>query len=174
MDLAQHALEGCDMKLLMTGLSICVALVVILSASPSAQVTVTPKPAIPAGVGDASTTGTLAQFAATTFTQFFNVISDEGTGVEAALKVNVGSAGAVVLNQGTDDTVLVANGTILQAKAVPDCVDSGGNHLNYTAATNAFSCGTTVPVEVMQQLQMLQVRVAQLEALLAQAGLTRR
>ncbi len=29
------------------------------------------------------------------------------------------------------------------AKALPDCVDSAGNHLNYTAATNAFSCGTT-------------------------------
>ena len=26
---------------------------------------------------------------------------------------------------------------------VPNCPDSGGNHVNYTASTNAFSCGTS-------------------------------
>jgi hypothetical protein len=43
----------------------------------------------------------------------------------------------------TDDTVPVGNGTIHVATAVPNCTDSAGNHLNYTTATNAFSCGTT-------------------------------
>lgn len=28
-------------------------------------------------------------------------------------------------------------------KAIPNCVDTGGNHLNFTQATDAFSCGTS-------------------------------
>lgn len=28
-------------------------------------------------------------------------------------------------------------------KVVPDCTDTGGNHLNYTQSTDAFSCGTS-------------------------------
>lgn len=28
-------------------------------------------------------------------------------------------------------------------KSVPDCIDTGGNHLNYTQSTDAFSCGTS-------------------------------
>jgi hypothetical protein len=28
-------------------------------------------------------------------------------------------------------------------KAVPDCTDTGGNHLNFTQSTDAFSCGTS-------------------------------
>lgn len=42
-----------------------------------------------------------------------------------------------------DDNILVGNGTVWQSKALADCQDSSGNHLNYTASTNAFSCGTT-------------------------------
>lgn len=42
-----------------------------------------------------------------------------------------------------DDTLLVSNGTVFQAKAIADCDDSGGNHLNYDTATNALSCGTS-------------------------------
>lgn len=54
--------------------------------------------------------------------------------------------GAVVLGAlpaGNDDEALVSNGTTFQAKAVPNCTDTGGNHLNYTASSNAFSCGTS-------------------------------
>lgn len=43
----------------------------------------------------------------------------------------------------TDDNTLVANGTSWALSAVPNCTDTGGNHLNYTAASNAFSCGTS-------------------------------
>lgn len=43
----------------------------------------------------------------------------------------------------TDDTILVGNGTEFQGKAVPNCPDTGGNHLNYTASTNTVSCGTS-------------------------------
>lgn len=48
-----------------------------------------------------------------------------------------------LLTGSTDDRVLVDNGSVWQRKALPDCDDSGGNHLNYDTGTNAFSCGTT-------------------------------
>jgi hypothetical protein len=51
--------------------------------------------------------------------------------------------GGTGLTSAADDNTLVGNGTIWQSKAVPNCTDTGGNHLNYTAATNAFSCGTS-------------------------------
>jgi hypothetical protein len=43
----------------------------------------------------------------------------------------------------TDDSVMVGDGTTFGLEAVPDCDDSGGNHLNYDTATNAWSCGTS-------------------------------
>ncbi len=39
---------------------------------------------------------------------------------------------------------LVATGTTaVVAKTLPNCTDTGGNHLNYTQSTDAFSCGTS-------------------------------
>lgn len=32
---------------------------------------------------------------------------------------------------------------VFTAKTVPDCQDTGGNHLNYTQSSDAFSCGIT-------------------------------
>lgn len=43
----------------------------------------------------------------------------------------------------TDDSVLVGTGTTTASKAIPDCDDTTGQHLNYDTATNAFSCGTS-------------------------------
>lgn len=43
----------------------------------------------------------------------------------------------------SDDVALIGNGTTWQDKTIPDCVDTGGNHLNYTASTNTLSCGTS-------------------------------
>lgn len=51
--------------------------------------------------------------------------------------------GGTNLASAADDTVLNSNGTAWSAAAVPNCTDTGGNHLNYTAASNAFSCGTS-------------------------------
>jgi hypothetical protein len=51
--------------------------------------------------------------------------------------------GGTNVTSATDDNLLVGNGTTFQLKALPDCVDTGGNHLNYTASSNAFSCGTS-------------------------------
>lgn len=45
----------------------------------------------------------------------------------------------------TDDTVLTGNGTSLDPKAIPNCADTVGSHLNYTASTNTWSCGTSIP-----------------------------
>jgi hypothetical protein len=60
------------------------------------------------------------------------------------------TAAAVTLAQGgtgltsaADDTVPVSSGTAWVAKALPACTDTGGNHLNYDQASNAFSCGTS-------------------------------
>jgi hypothetical protein len=43
----------------------------------------------------------------------------------------------------TDDNIAIGNGTTWQLKAIPDCTDASGNHLNYTASSNSLSCGTT-------------------------------
>lgn len=53
------------------------------------------------------------------------------------------SKGGTGLTTTTDDNVIVGNGSVYQSKAVPDCDDTGGNHLNYDTGTNAFSCGTS-------------------------------
>jgi hypothetical protein len=42
-----------------------------------------------------------------------------------------------------DDQVLVSNGAEWVQTTLPNCLDSAGQHLNYNAATNAFSCGTS-------------------------------
>ena len=52
--------------------------------------------------------------------------------------VGGGSSGTV-----TDDNINIGNGAISESKAVPNCTDSAGNHLNYTASSNTLSCGTT-------------------------------
>ncbi|MBI4460385.1 MAG: hypothetical protein HY648_10055 [Acidobacteria bacterium] len=43
----------------------------------------------------------------------------------------------------TDDTIAIYNGTGTDLQSIPDCTDTGGKHLNYTASTNALSCGTS-------------------------------
>ena len=94
-------------------------------------------------------------------------VSGLGTGIATALGVNTGSAGAPVLFNGaggtpssltltnatglpnaglatqTANTVLGAlTATTPSGLALPSCIDTGGNHLNYTSGTG-FSCGTT-------------------------------
>lgn len=48
-----------------------------------------------------------------------------------------------ILPSPVDDTTPVGNGTVWEGKTLPNCTDTGGNHLNYTAATNTYSCGTS-------------------------------
>jgi len=51
--------------------------------------------------------------------------------------------GGTGLTSATDDGILVGNGTIYQLKTLPNCADTIGQHLNYTAATNSITCGTS-------------------------------
>lgn len=51
--------------------------------------------------------------------------------------------GGTNLSAASDDNLMVGNGTTWQSKALTDCDDTGGQHLNYDTGTNAFSCGTT-------------------------------
>jgi hypothetical protein len=53
--------------------------------------------------------------------------------------------GGTTVSTAPDDNILVGNSgsTAFALIALPNCVDTGGNHLNYTTATNLFSCGTT-------------------------------
>lgn len=51
--------------------------------------------------------------------------------------------GGTGLAAAADDTAMISSGSAWEAKAVTNCTDTGGNHLNYTASTNSFSCGTS-------------------------------
>lgn len=51
--------------------------------------------------------------------------------------------GGTNLSSASDDTVMVSSGSAWQAKSIPNCVDTGGNHVNYTTSTNTWSCGTS-------------------------------
>lgn len=62
------------------------------------------------------------------------------TGVTGTLPI---ANGGTNLTTATDDNVMVGNGTTWQSKALTDCDDTGGNHLNYDTTTNVFSCGTS-------------------------------
>ena len=45
--------------------------------------------------------------------------------------------------------VVTTAGSATTYKAVPDCTDTTGNHINYTQSTDAWSCGTSVPASVV-------------------------
>src|SRR3990167_4026784 len=52
--------------------------------------------------------------------------------------------GSLASGSPADDAVIVGDSATAQTwRALTNCTDTGGNHLNYTAATNAFSCGTS-------------------------------
>ena len=51
--------------------------------------------------------------------------------------------GGTDISSAADDTLLVSSGSAWQAKSVPNCTDTSGQHLNYTTSSNSFSCGTT-------------------------------
>lgn len=59
----------------------------------------------------------------------------------AAITVPGGGTGVTTI---ADDQVVVGSGTdTTEVKTVPNCTDTGGNHLNYTQSSNSFSCGTS-------------------------------
>lgn len=98
--------------------------------------------AIGAGVTTITpTTSTISGAASLALAQNEGVIVwSNGTNYEA---LRLGQFPASSISTPTDDTILVGNGITFQNKAVPDCTDTGGNHLNYTASSNTISCGTS-------------------------------
>lgn len=42
-----------------------------------------------------------------------------------------------------DDNLLIGTGAAWTRTTIPDCPDTGGNHLNYVQSTNSLSCGTS-------------------------------
>lgn len=83
--------------------------------------------------------------------QFARVLNDNAAPTCASVVLTADVTGVLpVANAGTgaapgaDDQLLVSDSTVAATwRTVPNCTDTGGQHLNYTAATNAFSCGTS-------------------------------
>jgi hypothetical protein len=88
------------------------------------------------GTGAAPATGTLGDSHFETDALLFSVYPATDTPITVVALP--GASGAP-----TDDNVPVGTGTAWAKEAIPDCQDTAGNHLNRTASTNAWSCGTS-------------------------------
>ncbi len=65
-----------------------------------------------------------------------------GTGSVAATVVKVNGT-AVPTNSAADQFLGTTASATAAWASIANCIDSGGNHLNYTTSTHLFSCGTT-------------------------------
>lgn len=90
-----------------------------------------------------SSTGTVSSITQGTGMSFsVNPITTTGT-INLATPVTVANGGTGAAPSG-DDSVLVSDSSSAATwRTMPNCTDTGGNHLNYTASTNSFSCGTS-------------------------------
>ncbi len=68
------------------------------------------------------------------------IIWSDGTNY---LANRIGNLPITELSGPTDDNIIVGNGSTWEKKTLPDCDDSAGQHLNYDATTNAWTCGTS-------------------------------
>ncbi len=94
---------------------------------------------------------------------FVTAIADNGT-VTVAQPAFSNISGTATVSQGGNGAAPAGNNQVNVSassstaawKTIPDCQDSGGNHINFTQSTNAFSCGTTAnyssALNVLQQL----------------------
>lgn len=92
------------------------------------------------GTGATSLTGVLHGNGSNAFTVGNVALTSEVSGVLPVAN------GGTNLSGSTDDNTVVGNGTTWQSKALPACLDTGGNHLNYDASGNSFSCGTSTSI----------------------------
>ncbi len=87
----------------------------------------------------------LSRFAGSTQTvtsaELSGDVSTSGSNAVTVTKVN-GIAYSATAAAHTVQVTTTAN-TTATAKVMPDCTDTGGNHLNFTQSTDAFSCGTS-------------------------------
>jgi hypothetical protein len=94
------------------------------------------------GTGTASTlTGLMrGNASAMTAAELSGDATTSGSNAVTVAKVN----GVAYGSSPATDTIPVITAALTETyKAVPDCTDATGNHLNYTASTHAFSCGTS-------------------------------
>lgn len=92
------------------------------------------------------TTGTAAKatILATTRAIYGNNF-DGSAALTSAIATTYGGLGAA-LNAAAAHSTIISNGAtpaVYSAKVIPNCTDTGGNHLNFTQSTDAFSCGTS-------------------------------
>jgi len=53
------------------------------------------------------------------------------------------NATTIPTNAAADQAIITTASATGAWKSLPNCTDTGGNHINYTTSTHAFSCGTT-------------------------------
>jgi pectate lyase-like protein len=79
-------------------------------------------------------------------------ILDSGTGADKVVCANVGSTltcgsggGGGTVNSGAAYQMAQyqSSGTAVSPVSIPNCPDTGGNHLNFNSSTGAFTCGTS-------------------------------
>jgi len=70
-------------------------------------------------------------------------LSNSGTPTIHQVGVFVDATHIGGLTQGVHQVMVGQTSADPAAKTVPNCVDTGGNHLNFTQATDAWSCGTS-------------------------------
>lgn len=71
-------------------------------------------------------------------------VSADGTLAPTGALTIVGVNGvAYSASPATDTTPVITAANTATYKAIPNCTDTGGNHINYTTSTHAFSCGTS-------------------------------
>jgi hypothetical protein len=68
--------------------------------------------------------------------------------VTGTLPVANGGTGLSSLT-GDDYTLVADSATSFTPRQLPNCTDTGGQHLNYTQSTNSFSCGTTAASKML-------------------------
>jgi hypothetical protein len=72
-----------------------------------------------------------------------NQLGGDASGVSTNATVAKVNGVAYAASPPTDTVPIITASNTATYKAVPDCTDTGGNHLNYTASTHAISCGTS-------------------------------
>ena len=123
-----------------------------VSGNPTLDVDTAIFPVYSSGTGDVPTTGAVGSFYAETDANSFYTYPSTNT-EHWLLSIAAGqTTGRLFVTTGTDvlgeitptdETVLVSNGTTWEKKTLPDCDDTGGQHLNYNTGDNTFSCGTS-------------------------------
>lgn len=93
---------------------------------------------LPAGTTDFSATGGASQVVKQTSAGgALTVATENFTDLAGTISV------AQIAGSGASHAVPVDVAGTPTWKVVPDCTDTGGNHINYTQSTDAFSCGTS-------------------------------